>query len=122
MRKDFKIFIISTVLGGVIWIITGAAFMLLNNGFAISTISGFFAAAGSAALFYRCKIPAEIKANRNILFFVSSAAVLAYFVLAVRHMLKITSGEVALTSALFVLVCLIYFSAEIILLLRDKSR
>ncbi|MDO9513656.1 MAG: hypothetical protein Q7J59_03480 [Elusimicrobiota bacterium] len=121
MRKDFKIFIIATVLGGVIWTITGAAFMLLNNGFAISTISGFFAAAGSAALFYMSKAPVEIKANRNILFFASSAAVLTYFALVVRHMLKITSGEVALTAALFILVCLIYSSAEIILLWRDNN-
>ena len=117
MRKDFKIFIVSTVLGGVIWMITGAAFMLLNNGFAISTISGFFAAVGAGVIFYMCKVPAAIKANSNVLFFVSSAAVLLYFALVVKHMLKITSGEVALTSALFVLVCLIYSSAEIIFVL-----
>jgi len=119
MRKNFKIFVVAAVLGGVIWIITGVAFMLLNNDFVISVISGLFAASGASALFYMCKAPTAVRVNRNILFFISSAAVLFYFALILRHMLKITSGEVALTAALFVLVCLLYFSAEMLLLRRD---
>jgi len=119
MKRKFKFFIVSSFIGGLIWFIEGICLLLLNNDFIIALISGLIGGTASGGIFYLISSSSfQRKKIHSWLGVVTSIILIFYFFLFFRHLLSITSGEVALSSLIFTLNFALFLIFEIFLFLK----
>ncbi|MCD6423680.1 MAG: hypothetical protein J7L42_06150 [Elusimicrobia bacterium] len=98
LKKEFRIFVLASIFGGLFCLIEGIILLILNNSFFVAISVALTGGIFSGAVFYKISIADKFKISLLGLLIFS-----LYFLFFIFALIKITSGEVTFTCAVFVL-------------------